>query len=1435
MREFSEFFEGVLGRQVIEPRYALAISFHNDQVTAANPNLLTQSEDFSHTDWTKSNSPSITANSTDAPDGNTTADTIEDANGSGFAQVFQAGGSFDAAKPHTFSIFIKKDSTARATRFPGISISFSGSTTEDNTVAFDTSTADTSIIAQPSDDVEVSCEDYDGDYWRVRITATSNDAANTAVTATISPALGADANWAVSTAATGSVIAWGAQLAESSSALHYVATTTETVTAGSSDTNVLWLTSHGDCLVLPGVGSADRIDRTIGGDGISGQTQKLHLDRASHSVGSITLMLIDRAAAISDRVKTELDNGYGLNRKRVTLYMGASDSSDWVNGYQQIFTHIIDGVKYLDGRYTVNTSDIQRIPKATKIFRLHEGHLSSSIDANATSIPITADDPANKFPTFKHDSSYASEPGSTVGYIELNSEIIIHSGWNGGNTALQVVKRGAFGTRPRRHVVNVVETSRKPKVLEYVYLEGPAPKILHGILTGISYGDSANWPDHWSLGIASEFVKESDFTALGEDLWDTTNNQGARLQFTGLEPIEAKKFYEEEILSWIGCFTPVYADGALGLQRFPHTFPEAAHDDILSAEAGGAITKIGDLSHKMKTVINSALVRWGWIDAIEKFNRSTLQIDSDSISRHQYSGLQEYEFRGVFPGNNTDADIFEFFQRIREYYGNPPEELTVTCKPEWVRAEVGDSYRVIAPTVRSWNQLTTLDRVYAVAQTRVDWVTGAAQLKLFGGAEKPTAVSLSDSNVLSDSHYDQAGTELSTVLTISGGAVTASGTLTGAAENTNAIFYYNGDLTINSGVTIDWTRNVILRVRGFITYNGDGDGTAGNSSDGKVGKTFTGAAAEANMRHSPQDNLEIGTIPIKGRPNKRNIGKFRQGAPVLNLRNMDGTTLRGIPKDLSGMPGLTGPSARIRNRDANTNPPTFDRDAAGGAGGAGGGSLVIVCRGMSVGVDAAFNLSGSAGSSGSLAESDDTPKIGVRGQTGGGGFPGTITVLIDGNYSAPTFSAANVTANRGAQDIPGTVDQYLDEEGAGFLQPGEEGYGQDRSNDTKNYWLACTRVQFIPPALNGYSWSQEQELKATVNTPIFAGDLDVLQLDNFQQQSIPITRDFYAIAWAVNANTPSGGRFVAVGSGGGSGRAVWSDYGSAWFNTSTGLTEDCNGVCHSDDDDLFVTVGDNGFLATSQDGESGNWVTRTTPNSRKLFDIAYGDDGYFVVAMEPNSTPDASVLTATDPTSTWTRRTVKSSVDNGANLRAIARGNGYWIVAGSADDNESAPENVKPMIYRATDPTGTWSAASTVPELDNGAATGRVNALAYGNGMWLAACSLLLGEEYPIIMQSTDDGDTWTLLDESVFPDEVVGNGAQEVRGVRFIGNTFIFTSYGYALTSEDAVTWNYHQVEMREDYYDIAYNGKNFVMVGEGQQSDSYSPIVRSLGLAIN
>ncbi|MDJ0806453.1 MAG: hypothetical protein QNJ78_06420, partial [Gammaproteobacteria bacterium] len=282
-----------------------------------------------------------------------------------------------------------------------------------------------------------------------------------------------------------------------------------------ASSDITYVTSHSDAQVPPGTNSIDRIDAAI--ISISGQSQRITPDAAQHSIGGITIKMLDVNGELSTKIYDKLEGDEGLRKKRIELYKGHESLTSW-DDYSLRLTYLIEGVSYKDGVYTFKCSDIQRSAK-NKIMDVQQGVLTSTLAKGAMTIPVTIADYAEKYPLVYHDEKYTSQPSQAIGYVKIEDEIIAHSGWNVAGTELIVVQRGAMSTLDVEHTIDPAsETEQKKIVEEYVYLRSQTPRMAYGLYTGIDSGGKnllaapfdlliAN-PD-WDTGADSITVSES--------------------------------------------------------------------------------------------------------------------------------------------------------------------------------------------------------------------------------------------------------------------------------------------------------------------------------------------------------------------------------------------------------------------------------------------------------------------------------------------------------------------------------------------------------------------------------------------------------------------------------------------------------------------------------------------------------------------------------------------------------------------------------------------------------------------------------------------------------------------------------------------------------------------------------------------------------------
>lgn len=752
---------------------------------------------------------------------------------------------------------------------------------------------------------------------------------------------------------------------------------------------------------------------------LAGTSQQISPDEGRATIGAISYSVVDKSSALTSKIYAKLAAGYGLKGKRVRFYLGY-DGLTW-DDYCLIQTQIVDSISFnADGSYAIQCADVNRSVR-TDIFDPKTTTLSKSITATQLLIPVYT---VTGFGLVAHGSSYSDAPNASVGYIQVEKEVIR---WTSTTTddalglCFVVDQRGALNTVAVAHQIDATATAdRRTKVTEYFYLEMPAPKLAYAILTGTLYGQGASLPSNWCLGISTDYVKLSDFTGIGADWWNTSDDgAGFIVRFEGLKKQDAKKFLEQEIYMLLGAFSPIYSTGELGLKRMSGVLAGAAYVDTLNEDNVVAWTA---LKHDMQSVINEIQIDWNW-DALQgKFTRTNLLIDADSINVHGAAKLKNLKFLGLHGSRHSYAALTTRFNAYRDRYSGPPMKFDATLLPSKNVLEVGDVVRVQPPNMRDFVTGTTFDRSMEVQAVKIDWITGKVTVSLFGSSQAASTLTPDSTGAsgngtgtppLNDTWYSSAGTSLVTYLaanypanyTDAGGILTITGnvTLPGNASLASAIYYYDGDLTINPGVTVSITQNVEIRYKGHLTLNGKIDGKgAGLTGTSPAGLSPLSLAGQAGYLGTTQGAFGIDGgiyMSVLSPPPALAIG-LNASVPPLDVYTTNGV-LSGLPDDIRGTSGGTGNSHST---------------ALPGAGGAGGPGLLLIGRGMSTGVSAQIDLSGDDGLEGQMFTNGDGT-VGYGG-SGCGGAPGAFILLLDGANSVLPDLGVPLISQYGAIPIP---------------------------------------------------------------------------------------------------------------------------------------------------------------------------------------------------------------------------------------------------------------------------------------------------------------------------------------------------------------------------------------------------------------------------------
>lgn len=777
----------------------------------------------------------------------------------------------------------------------------------------------------------------------------------------------------------------------------------------------IYLTSHSDIPNVPGDVIQGVIQRP------SATSQRIYPDEGRADIGSFTFTVIDKGEAITGSLHSQLqDNGAGLRGKKVKFYLGYKDFD--FTQFVLFTTQIVTGASYQEGAYTVRCADILR-QQRQQIFDPVSTTLAEGITESSTTIFVNSN---LRFEMVAHGPSYSDAPNSTVGYIRIEDEVIRFTS-KPTDSIFDGCTRGVFNTRAVAHAVDPsTPIDRRAKVEEFIYLEMPGPKLAYAVMTGDIYGTSDRLPDHWQLGIDPALIKLSDFTGIGPDLWNPSNDADPgplKHRFDGLKETDGKSFLEKQVYLLMGCYSPVYADGRLGLKRRVAIISQASGVVTLTEKN---IVSMSELEHDFDSMHNYIQVLWAYDEIQDDFIRRTGFIDTESIDKHGRSERLDYAFRGLHGQAAGEITLAKVIDSLRDAYSEPPQRLTVTVLGSLNALEVGDVVRVNVPKTILRDFVTNADqytRAFEIQQRKYDAYTGEVTLELFGSTARPFALPFgSNAQSLPDIFYSSSGTALGTIITITAGtAATGSYTLTGDTTlgASGSIFYYLGDLTIPQGCDITIAANVQLRIMGFLTLNGTingtGNGLAGVADPGTGSWDTTFAGNSGYIGHSRGwdgvnyhfetggrfARLDVSTVPALMTLGKLNV------FPKLSL-TVDSSSLYGLPDDLRGTGG--GPGGRVIRTNLE-NEIAFI--AAGGTGANGGAGLCVICRGMALGASAQITLDGANSAN---TTPFDVPNFQFMPGSGGAGGPGAFLLLLDGDILSslePDISSANFSAKCG--------------------------------------------------------------------------------------------------------------------------------------------------------------------------------------------------------------------------------------------------------------------------------------------------------------------------------------------------------------------------------------------------------------------------------------
>lgn len=772
------------------------------------------------------------------------------------------------------------------------------------------------------------------------------------------------------------------------------------------ETGSIYLTSAAGIINVPG--------NVIYGclQDVSSSSQQLFPDEGRATIGALTFKAVDIDGAISEAIREQLlVLGRGVRNNEVRVFTGDGDD---FNQYVRVDTYVIDDVVELDQTvYSFSCSDRNRELRE-EVFQQVGTRLTATLNTTDTTVNVQN---TGGFSLVQHTAAFEDGPSALVGYIRIRKtgEVIR---WTGKTpTTFTGCTREHFRTIADVVVVDpATDPDKQPEVEEFIYLQMPGPQLIYAVMTGVILGTSNTLPDPWHLGIDPANVDTAAFQGIGTDLYDPANPAaGLVLQFPFLQQTDGKRFIEEQIHRVILTYSPVDTLGRLTLKRMAALISTAqpvatiTYDNIISH---------GAIQHVQSKVINEIVFDWNFDG--EEYTRTDVLFNANSINAYGRGTRVSMELGGVNASIHGRATLQHVMDSYTDRYGAPPIKLSAQVSSSLSHLEIGDCVRVQLSLVPDFSNSATIDRVFEIQGRSINWVTGEVSLDLFASTSRTNPDSgAGTSSYLPDSWFLSEGTALSAALTMTGDHVVASGSLTGGDDLRTAVFYHDGDVIIDTGVTVSISDNVQIRCTGELRVlgkiDGKGRGIAPIADPNVVGTPIDSSSFANTAQTIGSTNASAG---IKFDTSLNTwypyTSPFVSGPAAISRFNLivASGALTNIPSELRGTRGIyavgvvDGPTGSDIVR------------ALGGAGGAGGAGLMIAGRGLSFGLAGLIDLSGADGQT--PAGTTTLHGHSVYGGAGGGGSSGNLLVVVDGDQVTFPDLDGTFVGNHGATPATGT-------------------------------------------------------------------------------------------------------------------------------------------------------------------------------------------------------------------------------------------------------------------------------------------------------------------------------------------------------------------------------------------------------------------------------
>ncbi len=776
----------------------------------------------------------------------------------------------------------------------------------------------------------------------------------------------------------------------------------------------IYLTTHNNMLTV------NAPDILIEGviSGLSVGSESITPEKGFSVLGGGSIELNE--AQFTDALRDLIDDDRAIFNNKTEIYSGTAELA--IGDYEKFQTLYVKGISSTDVSYSINLQTAQ-IFSNKKLFEKKESELFKGFrsDEVLTEIEMLS---TTGYELVEHDSEWEDSPNETVGYLKVigqdsegNEVTEILKYWSKDATKFygdpnnsNIIERSVF----RSGLVTATGTSDSDTVTlvqEYIYINLSTGKMILALLTGALYGQAGQTlPEKWHAGIDASLVNINSIEQIGFDLWNPANDTGFPFYIDNPTEDTAKTYIAREILRVVGLSFLTDVNGEIACKRYGQVITGSSTQVILN---NNDITNSPNFSRNSGDVRNEFAVRWDYRSATQKYNRSEIIIDQDSIDRNGVTSRAETILLKAVRNSNLEINdlLKTVTDGIRTRLSNPSIKPSISASfRRTVGLEVMDVIGLSLDGYSDYSDSGDINRPFEIQSIKYDLLNRTTQMKLYGSSDKAGIIDINSTSTTAildhvgyaafESNLTGTFTNVSSVLTL-----TSDCDLGDAGDIGQTIqYFYDGLINLN-GFTLNIFGTPIIDANidaRDSTINGVGTGSTGGV--GQLTNSTTGVRGGIGY-FGNYDSAEEGvTVTDSSGPNNQTVRRLiRRDA----LKNSNGSgvidnfvisvdsdgVVSGIPERLSGSGGSGGLSSW---RDAG--PTIYARGANGATGGAG---LMVFYDDFLVNIGTNIDLgAGQISDIPPLITSDGFELVGGRAGIGWGG----AFVVICKDRSKPLLS-----------------------------------------------------------------------------------------------------------------------------------------------------------------------------------------------------------------------------------------------------------------------------------------------------------------------------------------------------------------------------------------------------------------------------------------------